>query len=159
MFGRHAWGDWQAAHPGPLPANEASFQLQPFPRPCSIAWQTGSDVESTEALGYRYRRFCFVLPSIKVWEVVEFDWPFPLRELADSVRVMLKSDHMQPEPIEIRAFVRRGCRGERSPGGEAHPGGDHHRARVGSPHCPSAAAASFDPGRQPLTAPAVRPET
>jgi hypothetical protein len=40
-----------------------------------------------------------------VWEVVEFDWPFPLRELADSVRVMLKSHHMQPEPIEIRAFV------------------------------------------------------
>jgi hypothetical protein len=99
------WAAWQAAHPGPLPADEASLQLQPFPRPYSIAWQTGSDVESTDALGYRYRRFCFVLPPIKVWEVVEFDWPFPLRDLADSVRVVLKSHHMQPEPIEIRAFL------------------------------------------------------
>ena len=99
------WADWQVAHPGPLPAAEASFQLQPFPRPYSVAWQTGSDVESTAALGYRYRRFCFLIPPFKVWEVVKFDWPFPLRERVDSVRVVLKSHHMQPEPVEIRAFV------------------------------------------------------
>jgi hypothetical protein len=99
------WADWQTAHPGPLPAAEASFQLQPFPRPYSIVWQTGSDVESTDALGYRYRRFCFVIPPFKVWEVIRFDWPVPMRQLVDSVRVVLKSHHMQPEPIEIRAFV------------------------------------------------------
>jgi hypothetical protein len=99
------WADWQAAHPGPLPADEAGFQLQPFTRPYSIQWQTGADVESTEALGYRSRRFCFLLPPIKVWQVVEFDWPLPLRQLVDSVRVVLKSHHMQPEPVEIRAFV------------------------------------------------------
>ena len=99
------WADWQAAHPGPLPASEASFQLQPFPRPYSVAWQTGSDVESTDALGYRYRRFCFRIPPFKVWEVVRFEWPFPLRERVDSVRVVLKAHHMQPEPVEIRAFV------------------------------------------------------
>jgi hypothetical protein len=28
-----------------------------------------------------------------------------MRQLVDSVRVVLKSHHMQPEPIEIRAFV------------------------------------------------------
>ena len=99
------WADWQASHPGPLPASEASFQLQPFPRPYSVAWQTGSDVESTDALGYRYRRFCFRIPPFKVWEVVRFEWPFPLRERVDSVRVVLKAHHMQPEPVEIRAFV------------------------------------------------------
>jgi tyrosinase len=99
------WADWQAAHPGPLPASEASFQLQPFPRPYSVAWQTGSDVESTDALGYRYRRFCFRIPPFRVWEVVRFEWPFPLRERVDSVRVVLKAHHMQPEPVEIRAFV------------------------------------------------------
>jgi hypothetical protein len=99
------WADWQAAHPGPLPADEASLQLQPFTRPYSIQWQTGADVESTQALGYRYRRFCFLIPPIKVWQVVEFDWPFPLRQLVDTVRVVLKSHHMQPEPVEIRAFI------------------------------------------------------
>src|SRR5262245_30342536 len=81
------WADWQIAHPGPLPAGEASFQLQPFPRPYSAAWQTGSDVESTDALGYRYRRFCFIFPPFRIWEVVRFDWPFPRRALVDSVRV------------------------------------------------------------------------
>ena len=99
------WADWQTAHPGPLPADEAGRQLEPFPRPYSIAWQTGSDVESTEVLGYRYRRFCFLIPPFKLWEVVRFDWPFPLRQLVDSVRVVLKSHHMQPEPVEIRAFI------------------------------------------------------
>ena len=99
------WADWQIAHPGALPAAEASFQLQPFPRPYSIAWQTGSDTESTDALGYRYRRFCFRIPPIIVWEVVKFEWPFPARQFVESARVVLKSHHMQPEPVEIRAFV------------------------------------------------------
>jgi tyrosinase len=99
------WADWQTAHPGALPAGEASFQLQPFPRPYSVAWQTGSDVESTVALGYRYRRFCFRFPPIKVWEVAVIDWPFRDPVGPRSVRVVLKSHHMQPEPVEIRAFL------------------------------------------------------
>jgi hypothetical protein len=100
------WAAWQASHPTvALPAPEVSFQLQPFPRPHSAAWQTGADVESTEALGYRYRRFCFILPPFRIWEVATIDWPFPLRRLVDSVRVVIRSHHMQPEPVEIRAFV------------------------------------------------------
>ncbi|HET9269311.1 MAG TPA: tyrosinase family protein [Vicinamibacterales bacterium] len=99
------WADWQAAHPGALPALEAGFELQPFPRPFSNQWQTGSDVESTVALGYRYRRFCFWLPPFKVWEVVAFDWPFREPIGPESVRVVLKAHHMQPRPVEIRAFL------------------------------------------------------
>ena len=99
------WAAWQAAHPGALPAAEAAFQLQPFSRPYSLAWQTGADVESTAALGYVYRRFCLYLPPFTVWEVVRIEWPGPLRRLVDSVRVVLKSHHMQPEPVEIRAFI------------------------------------------------------
>jgi hypothetical protein len=33
------------------------------------------------------------------------DGPFPVCHLVDSVRIVLKSHHMQPEPVEIRAFV------------------------------------------------------
>lgn len=99
------WASWQAAHPGALPSDEGSFQLQPFNRPYSAVWQTGSDMESTAALGYRYRRFCFFLPPFLIWDVVKIDWPDPLRRLVDSARVVLKSHHMQPEPIEIRAFI------------------------------------------------------
>ena len=99
------WADWQTAHPGALPAGEAGFELQPFPRPYSLQWQTGSDVESTAALGYRYRRFCFWFPPFKVWEVVAIDWPFREAVVPQSVRVVLKAHHMQPEPVEIRAFL------------------------------------------------------
>ena len=40
-----------------------------------------------------------------MWEVVKFEWPFPIRHTVESARVVLKSHHMQPEPVEIRAFV------------------------------------------------------
>jgi hypothetical protein len=99
------WADWQAAHPGALPPAEAGFELQPFPRPYSNQWQTGADVESTVALGYRYRRFCFWFPPFKLWEVVAIDWPFREPVGPQSVRVSLKAHHMQPQPVEIRAFL------------------------------------------------------
>lgn len=99
------WAMWQAAHPGALPAAEASFALQPFPRPFSNVWQTGSDVESTDALGYRYRRFCFWIPPFKIWDVIKVDWRPPVQGPVDPIRVVVKSHHMQPQPVEIRAFV------------------------------------------------------
>jgi hypothetical protein len=99
------WADWQTAHPDALPAAEASFQLQPFPRPHSAEWKTGADVESTAVLGYRYRRFCFFFPPIRFWEVIRFPWSPPMRRQVDSVRLVLKSHHMQPRPVEIRVFV------------------------------------------------------
>jgi hypothetical protein len=99
------WADWQVTHPGLTPVSEASFQLQPFPKPYTNAWQTGADVDSTDALGYRYRRFCFRIPPIKLWEVVKIDWPPPVRRQPESIRVVLKAHHMQPELVEIRAFI------------------------------------------------------
>jgi tyrosinase len=99
------WADWQAAHPGALPVVEAGFALQPFPRPFSNQWQTGADVESTVALGYRYRRFCFRFPPFRLWEVVAIDWPFREAIVPQSVRVRLEAHHMQPQPVEIRAFL------------------------------------------------------
>lgn len=99
------WARWQATHPGSLPADEATFGLPPFSRPFSVEWQTGSDVESTDALGYRYRTFCFFLPPIRLWEVVEISMPLWLRERMTSARLLIKSRQMQPAPLEIRAFI------------------------------------------------------
>jgi hypothetical protein len=69
------WAQWQQANPGALPATEASLQLQPFNRPFSTDWQLGSEMASTDALGYRYRTFCFVLPPSRLWEVITLKWP------------------------------------------------------------------------------------
>lgn len=99
------WAQWQAAHPGALPAAEAAFALPPFNRPFSTQWQQGSDVESVAALDYQYRRFCFYFPPIRLWETVRIKWPLPLREQMQSARLVLKSSTMQPEALEIRAFV------------------------------------------------------
>lgn len=137
------WADWQTAHPGALPAGEAGFQLQPFPRPYSAAWQTGADVESTVALGYRYRRFCFRFPPIKLWEVAVIDWPFRDPVGPRSVRVVLKSHHMQPEPVEIRAFL-------------DQPDADARTKTIGNPSFAGAAAffghGSADPHGEKKTA-------
>lgn len=99
------WAAWQASHPGPLPAGEASFELPPFSRPFSTAWQRGSDVESTDALGYRYRRFCFAFPPIRIWEVALIELPWTIRERLQSARLVVKADRMQTQSMEIRAFL------------------------------------------------------
>ena len=99
------WANWQAAHPGALPGTEASFQLQPFNRPYSANWYTGTDMESTAALGYAYRNFCFYLPPFRLWEVVKFRVRPELAQRIPAMRVVLKSHHAQPEPMEIRVFV------------------------------------------------------
>lgn len=99
------WAQWQASHPGPLPATEASFELPPFNRPFTTNWQRGSDVESTTALGYQYRRFCFFFPPIRLWEVVAIDWPWEIRERMTAARLVLKSAEMPESTVEIRAFV------------------------------------------------------
>ena len=141
------WADWQTAHPGALPAAEASFELQPFPRPYSVQWQTGSDVESTVALGYRYRRYCFRFPPIRIWEVAVIEWPFREPVPPQSVRVLLKAHHMQPVPVEIRAFL-------------DQPDASARTQTIGNPSFAGATAffghGSPDPhGEKPATAPAA----
>ena len=110
------WADWQTAHPGPLPAAEAGFHLQPFPRPYSIAWQTGADVESTGALGYRYRRVLLPDSAIQVVGGRSHRLAVSITPAADSVRVVVKSHHMQPaarRDPRIRQPARRATRARR----------------------------------------------
>jgi hypothetical protein len=99
------WAQWQGSHPGALAPSEATFELAPFNRPFSTQWQQGADVESTDALGYRYRRFCLIYPPIRLWEAVMIRWPWTLREQMVSARLLVKSNQMQPEPLEIRVFL------------------------------------------------------
>lgn len=99
------WARWQATHPGPLPAAEATFELPPFNRPFTTEWQRGSDVESTDALGYRYRTFCFFLPPIHLWEVVVMRLPWPIRERMSTARLVIKTNQMQDRPLEVRVFL------------------------------------------------------
>ena len=99
------WARWQTLHPGPLPASEASWTLPPFNRPFSTQWQTGSDVESTDALGYRYRTLCFILPPFRIWDVVVFPWPPPIRTRFEKARLVVKSTRMQEQAIEVRVEV------------------------------------------------------
>lgn len=99
------WAEWQVAHPGPLPATEATLALQPFNRPFTTQWQTGSDVESTTALGYQYRRFCLRLPPIRLWEIAVLPFPWEIRDRMASARVLVRTSQMQHQALEIRAFV------------------------------------------------------
>lgn len=99
------WAQWQVTHPGALPASEATSQLEPFNRPFSTQWRTGADVESTDALGYRYRRFCFVFPPIRLWEVVVLPFPWELRRRMDSARLLVRTTSMQAQPVEVRVFL------------------------------------------------------
>jgi hypothetical protein len=99
------WASWQTSHPGTLPPDEASFALQPFNRPFSTQWQTGSDVESTTTLGYRYLRWCIVIPPIRPWEVAVLHLPWSVRRQLRSARLVVRTSKMQAQSVEVRAFV------------------------------------------------------
>jgi hypothetical protein len=62
-------------------------------------------MQSASALGYGYRNICFFLPPFRLWEVVKLEWRPELARSVESARVVVKSHHMQPKPLEIRAFV------------------------------------------------------
>ena len=100
------WWIWQQSHPGPLPANEANLELDPFNKPYSTDWQRGSDYDSTDDLGYRYTNWCFIIPPIIIWEValIEPIPPIVLQRLK-SVRLILKSERMPMKSMDIRVFV------------------------------------------------------
>jgi len=100
------WAIWQNSHPGALPSNEANLELEPFNKPYSTDWQLGSEVETTDMMGYRYANFCFII------------WPWPrLRELVfvklereiipqfRSARLTLKADSMPMRSTEFRIFI------------------------------------------------------
>lgn len=97
------WAEWQLDHPGPLPTAEANLELPPFTRPFTTEWQRGSDVESTETLGYRYRTWCIILPPIRIWEVIRFPLELPFEPR--RARLFARARRMQEQAVEIRVFV------------------------------------------------------
>ena len=145
------WARWQILHPGPLPAGEATFQLPPFNRPFTTQWQTGSDVESTDALGYRYRNLCFICPPIRIWEIVLIPWPPELRERFTTARLLVRSTRMQEQALELRAFIDQpeAKAGTKTIGNPRYAGalgfmGHGPAQNVDAAHCPECAALGHD---------------
>lgn len=98
----------------------------------------------------RERRFCFLIPPFRLWEVVKFDWPFPLRQQVDSVRVVLKSHHMQPARRDPR--IRQPARRQRSHADHRQPGVRWRRCvlrswQSGSPRSKAGNRGSHEPWR------------
>ena len=100
------WWNLQQSHPGSaLPASEATYELDPFPKPFSNQWQVGADVESTDDLGYRYRNWCFRLPPIIVWQFTTLKIDLrALRQLRDA-RLVIRSSRMPKNSVEFRLFI------------------------------------------------------
>lgn len=110
------WAEWQKTHPGPLPANEASLELDPFNKPYSTEWHTGADFATTEMLGYRYTNFCLIIPPIiigKAVDLLELDPDWVHRRLSRA-RLALRSEKMPVRSAEIRAFINQPRATERS---------------------------------------------
>lgn len=99
------WAIWQKSNPGPLPPDEATLELEPFSKPYSSGWKTGADFASTEALGYRYSNFCFVLPPFHIPEFVTVEIRPPWQERLRSARLHLHSQQMEMESAQLRVFI------------------------------------------------------
>ena len=100
------WAQWQNTHPGTLPANEASLELEPFNMPYSADWKTGADFATTDQLGYRYSTFCYFLPPIVWWDIFKFRLdPHWFKMDIKSAKLVLKSGSMPVRSMEIRVFI------------------------------------------------------
>lgn len=100
------WWNWQQSNPAAaLPASEASYELNPFPRPFDDSWLMGSEVVNTDDWGYRYSNWCFFIPPIIVWELIPFELPFPLARQLRDARLVVRASHLPAESIEFRVFM------------------------------------------------------
>ena len=100
------WAHWQNTHPGTLPTNEASLELDPFNKPYSSDWKTGADFATTDQLGYRYSNFCFpFLPPFNWWDILKIHIDPKWFKRIKSARLIFKSDRMPAQSIEIRVFI------------------------------------------------------
>lgn len=110
------WALWQSTHADPLPSTEAALPLDPFTRPCSSDFFIGSEMASTEALGYRYRNFCLFPFPIPIWEVVRIpslpDW---VHTHLRRARLVLNSTRMASRSAELRVFVNERDANEKTP--------------------------------------------
>ena len=100
------WALWQASHAGPLPANEANLELEPFKKCYSDEHYRGADTLSTDDLGYRYIHYCFIIIPwlpLKVAEIELPDW-WNIR-FVRSARLRLAADAMPMRSVELRFFA------------------------------------------------------
>jgi len=100
------WAIWQNSNNAPLPPIEANLDLDPFKKCFSDEMLSGSDVFSTDDLGYRYWNFCFIVFPWLVWKAVLIkplrDWDF---KLLDFIRLRIISDKMPMHSIQLRFFA------------------------------------------------------
>ena len=107
------WANWQAAHAVPLPASEANLDLDPFTKCFSDEMLRGTDVFSTEDLGYRYSHFCFIVfPWIVLKAIaIEFPWHRAFHK-ADIARIRVVAGKMPMQSMELRFFAGKPARGQ-----------------------------------------------
>jgi tyrosinase len=116
------WALWQSSHPAPLPPDEASLTLDPFLQPCSTDLYTGSDMESTTALGYGYLHYCLiVIGPILVLEPIPLDLPPWGPERLERAKLVLRASRMAPTSTEVRVFINQ-------------PDADESTRTIGNPH-------------------------
>ena len=99
------WAVWQASHPGPLPANEASLTLEPFLEPCTDDYYLGSDMESTYALGYAYSSFCIFIIGPVILNAIRLEIEPWMRERFEVAKLVVKTTRMQQETFDLRVFL------------------------------------------------------
>lgn len=100
------WAIWQNSHPAALASNEANLELEPFNKPYSADWRLGSEVETTDMLGYRYANYCFIIwPWPGLRKIFELKLEREIIPHFDSARLTLKADNMPMRSAEFRIFV------------------------------------------------------
>jgi len=115
------WAQWQASHPGALPPNEAGLSLEPFVKPCTDVYYTGSDMESTQALGYAYSNFCIIFVGPIVLKPIRLKSEPWWRERLSAAHLVVRASHMQAASFDLRVFLNDPEANEKTPIGE-HPG-------------------------------------
>lgn len=99
------WAAWQNSHPGALPPGEAALSLDPFTRPASTAMYLGSDMESTVALGYRYRGFCLIVLGPFTLSAIKLKLDPWWRDRLRTAKLAIRTKRMSDMSMELRVFV------------------------------------------------------
>lgn len=99
------WAIWQNSHTSALPTNEASLELEPFNKPYSTEWRLGSDVATTEMMGYRYTNFCLIRWPWLPGKLIPLKLERVIIPQFRSARLVLKADSMPMHSAELRVFI------------------------------------------------------
>jgi len=116
------WAVWQASNSGPLPPNEANLTLEPFLKPCTSADYIGSDMESTQTLGYAYSSFCiFVIGPFPFLKPIRLKIEPLMREPFDIAKLVVRTTRMHAASFDLRVFMNDRDANDETPI-EEHPG-------------------------------------